>query len=210
MPPRFTMKRLPAVIHAAICLCLLLLLPACRDTVIAPSLPQNIRLYTGDIVLRTGRGADSRAITTADSGCPYSHIGMVIDCGGSPFVIHIVPDATHGRADTVTIECAERFFAPRAASHGAIYRIDGTDSTSRHALKQVALSLYGKGLRFDRAFDAADHSAFYCTELIWYIYMEAAGIDLTQSRRHSLPLMPPLIFCSDITEYKDKTLIHKY
>lgn len=187
-----------------------LVLTGCRKGSGEFSLPQDVCLLTGDLVLRSGTGADSRAITAADSGCPYSHIGMVVNIEGQPLVIHIVPDSSNAGSDTVRLDCIEDFFHPRRATHGLICRVGKVDSARRRALEETSLSLHGKGLAFDRSFNTLDHSAFYCTELIWYIYKEATGIDLTQSRRHTLPLLPPLIFCSDITGYNDKELIYKF
>jgi len=47
-------------------------------------------------------------------------------------------------------------------------------------------------------FDAEDTTAFYCTELVYFLYQQVVQTDLSEGRRHNLPLFPNLIFCSDV------------
>lgn len=167
-------------------------------------IPDTLELHTGDIAFRTGESMVSRSVTSVDTSGIYSHVGMVIWYDNQWCVLHAVPNerATKTEKDSVKMEPIEVFFRSDRAVQGCICRMPLAPEDTQKLLKKGA-EIYGRHLLFDKSFDAQDTTAFYCSELVWFLYYQSLGIDLTQGRRHSLPLFPPLIFCSDIKSYPE-------
>lgn len=162
-------------------------------------LPDSVRLQTGDIVFRLGESRESYAVATVDRKGDYSHMGMVMNVNGQWMVLHAVPNERTSRQeeDSVKLEPVGVFFRSDRAVKGCIYRYPlSPEDTLR--LLQKGLCLYGRHPLFDGQFDCEDTTSFYCSELVYFLYLNALGVDLTESRRHQLPLFPNLIFCFDI------------
>lgn len=165
-------------------------------------MPDTLVLHTGDLAFRTGESMVSKSVTSVDTAGVYSHVGMVIWYENQWCVLHAVPNerATKQEKDSVKMEPIGVFFRSDRAVQGCICRLPlAPEDTLR--LWQEGQSVYSRKLLFDKAFDDKDSMAFYCSELVWFIYKQALGVDLTQGCRHNLPLFPPLIFCSDIKTY---------
>lgn len=77
-------------------------------------------------------------------------------------------------------------------------------------LLNYGLDIYGRHLLFDSQFDFEDTTAFYCTELVCFLYQQALHIDLSEGRRHNLPLFPELVFCSDILQNPKLETVFRY
>ena len=162
-------------------------------------MPDNVQLQTGDLVFRRGESRESHAVTTFDRNSDYTHVGVVMNVDGRWMVLHAVPNerATKQEKDSVKMEPLGTFFRSDRAVKGGVYRYPLTPEDTCQLL-QRGLQLYGRHPLFDGQFDSEDTVAFYCTELVNFLYMDALNVDLTEGRRHHLPLFPELIFCSDI------------
>lgn len=174
-------------------------------------LPGNIQLQSGDLVFRTGRSVVSHTVTLTDQNSTYSHVGMLLWTGDRWQVLHAVPNEreSENEKDSVKLEDIGVFFRSDRASQGGIYRIPlAEDDTLR--LLQKGQNLYRRQLLFDNAFDDQDSTAFYCTELVWFIYKSELGLDLSQGKRHRVPVFPPLIFCSDLLTYPGIEKIYEF
>ena len=174
-------------------------------------LPGNIQLQSGDLVFRTGRSVVSHTVTLTDHNSVYSHVGMLLWIGNRWQVLHAVPNEreSENEKDSVKLEDIGVFFRSDRASEGGVFRIPIADDDTLK-LVQKGLNLYQQHLLFDNAFDDQDSSAFYCTELVWFIYKNELNIDLSQGRRHKVPLFPPLIFCSDLLTYPKIEKIYEF
>ena len=163
-------------------------------------LPDTVQLQTGDLVFRRGESRESRAVTTVDRNSDYTHIGVVMNVGGRWMVLHAVPNerATKQEQDSVKMESVGTFFRSDRAEKGGIYRYPVTPEDTLR-LREHALALYARHPLFDNLFDAQDTIAFYCTELICFLYLQELQTDLSEGRRHNLPLYPDLIFCTDVS-----------
>lgn len=184
--------------------CLLLLCGACRQKqdYTLFQMPDTLELHTGDIAFRTGGSAESHAVTSLDTASIYSHVGMIIWYDNKWCVLHAVPNerASKRDKDSVKMEPIGVFFRSDRALEGCICRMPlAPEDTLR--LLDNGRDLYGRHLLFDKFFNDHDTTAFYCSELVYFLYRKSLGVDLTQGRRHNLPLFPPLIFCSDIKSY---------
>ena len=163
-------------------------------------LPDTVKLQSGDLAFRTGISKESRAVTTLDRNSFYSHVGMVVWDRGQWWVLHAVPNerATKQEEDSVKLEPIGTFFRSDRAEKGGIYRYPVTPEDTLR-LREHALALYARHPLFDNLFDAQDTIAFYCTELVNFLYLQEIQIDLSEGRRHNLPLYPDLIFCTDVS-----------
>ena len=174
-------------------------------------LPEGLTLQSGDLAFRKGRSIESHTVTFADSGSIYSHVGLVLWTDDGWQVLHAVPNerASKNEKDSVKLEPIGLFFRSDRAAHGAVYRLPVTNEDTLKLLRK-SLRLYQRHLLFDNAFDDQESSAFYCTELVWFIYKNELDIDLSQGRRHKVPLFPPLIFCSDLLTYPEIEKIYEF
>ena len=181
------------------------------DPVVEYIVPDTVHLQTGDLVFRRGESRESRAVTTFDRKSDYTHVGMVMNVGGRWMVLHAVPNerATKQEKDSVKLESIGVFFRSDRALMGGIYRYPLTPADTLRFLHK-GLQLYGRHPLFDGQFDLEDTVSLYCTELVWLLYQHTLHVDLSEGRRHHLPLFPELVFCSDILENKQLTEIFAF
>lgn len=163
-------------------------------------LPDTVQLQSGDLAFRTGISKESRAVTTLDRNSIYTHVGMVVWTDDGWRVLHAVPNerASKQEEDSVKLEPIGTFFRSDRAEKGGIYRYPLTPKDTQQ-LREHALALYARHPLFDNLFDAQDTIAFYCTELVYFLYLQELQTDLSEGRRHNLPLYPDLIFCTDVS-----------
>ncbi|MCR4965339.1 MAG: hypothetical protein K6A41_06745 [Bacteroidales bacterium] len=173
-------------------------------------LPDTVQLQTGDIVFRVGTSKESRAVVTVDRKSIYSHIGMVVYDDGQWKVLHAVPNerATKEEKDSVKLEPIGVFFRSDRAGKGCVCRYPLEGDTLK--LQQRALDLYRRHLLFDNKFDDQDTNAFYCTELVWFLYQQTLGVDLSEGRRHHIPALPEVILCSDIFQNPKIRVVYRF
>ena len=174
-------------------------------------LPDTVQLQTGDLVFRQGESRESHAVTTFDKSSGYTHVGVVVNVDGRWMVLHAVPNErnTKQEKDSVKREPIGTFFRSDRAVKGGVYRYPVTPEDTL-LLLQKGLDLYGRHLLFDSQFDFEDTTAFYCTELVCFLYQQALHIDLSEGRRHNLPLFPELVFCSDILQNPKLETVYRY
>ena len=193
-------------------LCLLLFAVSCNspnskgfDVVINENLLQN-----GDLVFRQGRGTSSQVVYFADKERSYSHIGLVIQDSSGWYVIHAVPgeyEETDGQ-EIVKCDPIARFFGYDRAVSGVVMRFDSIDGIVDLVVQKVK-EFYHQKILFDHQYRLSDSSVLYCTELIHRAFL-SADIDLTENRRHTIPLFKEsIIFPSDILRNKALREIYK-
>ena len=182
-----------------------------NDLAVEYVVPDTVHLQTGDLVFRRGESRESRAVTTFDRKSDYTHVGMVMNVGGRWMVLHAVPNerATKQEKDSVKLEPIGVFFRSDRALMGGIYRYPLSPNDTMQLLRK-GLQLYGCHPLFDGQFDLEDTVSLYCTELVWLLYQQTLHVDLSEGRRHHLPLFPELVFCSDILKNKQLTEIFAF
>lgn len=137
---------------------------------------------TGDVVFHTSTSAQSAAVQAATHS-PYSHMGIVIQRGGKPFVLEAVQPV--------------KYTAPGAwldRGKGRHYVIKRTRAPLLPAavaqLEQEARHYVGKP--YDLAFAWSDER-IYCSELVWKLY-KSAGIELAPlAKLGSFDLASPVV-----------------
>lgn len=138
-----------------------------------------LKLEPGDLIYRLGNGIYSayfRNFSTREKR--FSHVGIVekTDSGDSLFVIHSEAD-DHSGLGSVRRDPLSDFL--KEANDWAIYRLTADEKT-RWAIAGRAADYHRIGLPFDAGFDAADSTAFYCTELVMHCVNAALGQQLIQ------------------------------
>lgn len=168
--------------------------PAERS-VTAPDIPYD-SLQTADLAFRLGRSVESEMIASCDEGMRFSHIGVIIRCDSGAAVVHIEPSPTTD--ERVRCDSAEDFFRSDRATAGAVVRLSGLNDIQRTAIRDYTLRLRDSQIVFDHDYSLADSTRMYCTELVERAFA-AAGISLSQGRRHRFPLTrEPVILPSDM------------
>ena len=173
---------------------------------------ENIEFQQGDLVFRKGTGVKSQAVLYADSMGAYSHTGIVVLKDSVFQVVHITPNEREKgeKVDKIKIEPISEFWRKDRAEHGAVYRLK--DNGLVEIAAQQALRLSQKEILFDHDYKLNDTTEMYCTELVWYAYLQA-GKDISFGKRSVLnsPLCTgTFIFPSDIYTNSEFVLIYKF
>lgn len=164
------------------------------------AIPDTLKLHSGDLVFRKGESRESRAVTTIDRTSDYTHLGMVVFHNNEWYVLHAVPSEriSEQEEDSVKLEPIGVFFRSDRAIKGGVYRYPLSPNDTLQLLHRGLDLYFNRHPLFDNRFDESDTTAFYCTELVCFLYQQVIGIDISEGRRHNLPLYPNLIFCSDV------------
>lgn len=166
-------------------------------------------LQSGDLAFRMGRSIESEAIAAASKNSDkYSHIGVVLRVGASAHIVHIEPK----RDDNERIKCEQLadFFAPEQASAGVIVRLNDLTEQQRQIIHAQCIQATQSAICFDHDYMLSDTTAMYCTELTEWIFAKA-DIDLSEGRRHRLPLASEaVILPCDILQRGDISIIWRF
>ena len=148
------------------------------------------QLQDGDIVFQETNSTQGKAVKAATDS-RWTHVGMVFFDDGKPMVIEAV--------QPVRITSLNKFISRSPSSFYAM-RIKDADKHIKDDTIAKARA-YGKeqlGKNYDPQFRWSDEK-IYCSELVWKIYNEAAGIQLCEPRNfHSYNLNHPVV--QDIVE----------
>ncbi|MEX1132180.1 MAG: YiiX family permuted papain-like enzyme [Flavobacteriales bacterium] len=130
---------------------------------------QQAMLRNGDIIFQTSRSGQSEAIALA-TGSPWTHVGVLF-LEKEWLVLEAI-----GPVRTIPLE---RWIAQGEGGRYAVKRLDPQHGNlSSEALSAMRQS--GKGF-LGRPYDDLflwDDERIYCSELVWKIYAEGAGIRL--------------------------------
>jgi permuted papain-like amidase YaeF/Yiix C92 family enzyme len=134
-----------------------------------------IKLQSGDVILRSGKGFISDVFRQLSSGDKkYSHAGIISIEEHKVFVYHILGGETK-QGSQIRKELLDSFCAEKNNKAFAVYRYDLANEEKKNMLNNLQL-LFSKKITFDPHFDLATDSAMYCTELVYKV-VEAAVHD---------------------------------
>lgn len=174
--------------------------------------PEDEAFRNGDLVLRCGWGAESRAVTYGGRST-YSHIGILVhdDSLNTWMVVHAVPgEAAENEPEYIKYETLEAFYSSDRACKGAWMRLQCPDSSAARAAA-YCVGKYRDSVLFDNSYLLSDTSELYCCELVWQAFLRE-DMDITSGNRHDIPTLfcseGEGIFPSDI-EKSDKTAFVK-
>lgn len=168
----------------------------------------------GDLVFRRGRSVSSDLVLLCEKEPTYSHVGLLIRGNdGSWLIVHAAPDEAdeRGRYDKVMAEPPADFFRPSRCRAGGVFRLP-VSATEAAALAAEARRQAGEGRPFDHRFDEKDTTAFYCTELIQFLFGKI-GLDPSQGRRTRdglIPFSPPLILPGHLLAHPDLRAVWRF
>lgn len=130
-------------------------------------------LQDGDLVFQSGKTAQDKAVMAA-TGSKWSHVGVVFFHEGSPWVLEAVQPVKTTTLTKFISRCPDAFYAMRLRnSH--LY-LNNKNLLKAHEYAQTQI-----GKPYDPYFQWSEDRV-YCSELIWKIYKEAAGIELCKPR----------------------------
>ena len=136
---------------------------------------ERFSLQEGDIVFQQSKSAQSSAIQAA-TGSRYTHVGLITMRKKTPYVLEAV--------NPVRIISFDKWKKRGVDSHVVVKRLkDDSVFRSRvnqRRMKSVARSHIGK--KYDLLF-AWDQKKMYCSELVFRIFFDGAGIHLGKVER---------------------------
>ena len=126
----------------------------------------------GDIIFQTSTSSQSNAIQIATES-PYSHVGIVYIRNGKAYV--------YEASSSVTLTSLSTFVGRGKGDKITVMRTKKDLTSSQlQSMLEVGQKYNGKG--YDLAFQWSDNK-MYCSELVWKIYKEGAGIKLTTPKQ---------------------------
>ncbi len=137
-------------------------------------------LREGDIVLRRGEGSVSDFIVAfLKETYPVTHCGVVVRRDDGLWVIssESTPDADGIRCDPLT------HFAGYARNGSLAAVRPRLDEAQRTAFLHASEWYLSQGKAFDKQFDMADTTKFYCAELMYHLFFRATGTDFLPARK---------------------------
>jgi len=127
-------------------------------------------IQNGDIIFHTSESRQSQAIQLA-TGSKYSHMGIIYEDQGKYFVYEAV--------QPVKLTPLTEWKKRGENGHYVIKRLKNAEDILSPAvlsnMKMVGQQYLGKS--YDVYFNWSDEK-IYCSELVWKIYKEAAGIEI--------------------------------
>ncbi len=127
-------------------------------------------LKEGDIVYQTSRSSQSRAIQLATHSA-YSHMGILFQKAGQWVVLEAV--------QPVKWTPLKRWIERGQNGHVVIKRLKNRDArlTAQVLARMKQAGQRYLGRPYDLTFEWSD-DRIYCSELVWKIYKEGAGIEI--------------------------------
>ncbi|MDJ0532198.1 MAG: YiiX/YebB-like N1pC/P60 family cysteine hydrolase [Xenococcaceae cyanobacterium MO_207.B15] len=144
-------------------------------------------LQSGDLIFRQGNGLLSQILSSKDQNSQFSHVGIVKIVRNRPFVIHASTGQPWGIDAVVKMDSLEDFLQKDLASAVAVYRLHQENTLLAENAANLAYQYSLKQIPFDPEFSLKSDDKFYCTELVWRVYLEV-GIDLADSRFSQLSI----------------------
>ncbi|MBN1199710.1 MAG: hypothetical protein JXA23_10190 [Bacteroidales bacterium] len=132
----------------------------------------SIELRNGDLLFRRGRSFESFAVYLADREREFTHVGIIVEDNGTPWVVHVVPGEQGCKSERIRKESPAFFLSRENASSFALVRSDFDQKTLARVAEQ-ALLFYQKRVTFDDQYDLSTENKLYCTELILKAFQNA-------------------------------------
>ena len=132
-------------------------------------------LRSGDLIFQTSTSRQSHAIQLA-TGSKYSHVGLIYEHGGKVFVLEAV--------QPVKLTPIDEWIDRGEDDHYVVKRLKNADEVLTtevlDRMRTLGKSYLGKD--YDLHFEWSDER-IYCSELVWKLYDEAAGVELSRPEK---------------------------
>ena len=137
-------------------------------------------LQDGDIILRHGYGFVSDAITTTLKE-DVSHCAILVKDDNSFKVIHSVSQSLSDY-DGVQTQGLKRFINDSKLNSVIVLRYKFKENDDRTLISQRARHYLDMQVSFDNSFDINDSTEFFCSELLWKVFLDAYNIDIFEDK----------------------------
>ncbi|MBE2247388.1 MAG: hypothetical protein IAE67_09025 [Candidatus Competibacteraceae bacterium] len=146
---------------------------------------EKFMLEDGDIILRRGEGFVSSVISNLnEADYQISHCAILVQKDSANwFVVHTVSSEL-SNVDGVQSERLDRFTAESVDSTIVVLRYKA-DKEIRNQIAYRARYYLDQKIPFDNAFNLADTTEFYCTELIYKVFLDVLGYDVFAERHQT-------------------------
>ncbi len=136
-----------------------------------PVFPKTLKLQSGDLIFREGKGFISEALKQFNRKDPrFTHGGIVHIENGEVYVYHCV--GGEGNPDNrMKKEGLKRFCSPQFAKSYGIFRPE-ISQEQLGAIDSLAGHFFQLGIEFDTHFDLSSDDKMYCTEMIYKVFKE--------------------------------------
>ena len=133
-------------------------------------LGKDVEFQNGDIIFQTSQSGQSKAIQLATHS-KYSHVGIIYNNGGKYFVYEAV--------QPVKLTPLDKWIDRGLDDHYVVKRLKNADEilTKEALSKMKKVGERYKGKNYDIYFEWSDDK-IYCSELVWKVYKEGAGIEI--------------------------------
>jgi len=139
-------------------------------------------LQDGDILLRHGYGFVSDMIVkTLKEDFSISHCAILVKDDSAFNVIHSVSQSL-SEFDGVQIQDLRRFVNDSKKNSLIVLRYKNSNGEDRESISQRARYYLERQVPFDNSFDINDTTRYFCTELIWKIFLDAFNIDIFEKK----------------------------
>ena len=129
--------------------------------------PQN-----GDIIFHTSKSSQSKAIQIATKS-PYSHVGIVYVKDGIPYVYEAI--------SKVSLTPMKNWINRGENKDYTVMRLK-QNLTEEQLQRMKKIGQKYEGTSYDLLFEWSDDK-MYCSEIVWKIYKEGAGITLSKPQK---------------------------
>ena len=152
---------------------------ATDTTLVDPiTLPHEIELRSGDIILAGGVSLQSRMVLSLTDGNRYSHVGLIQATPQGLFVIHAAPTGAGdgGVGDRVARIPLSLFLSERGYVAIQVLRLKAQTAEAMQLAQDACEYAYAcaeQAVPFDGNFDLAEQHHMYCSELIYLAYQHA-------------------------------------
>lgn len=156
-----------------------------------------LQLKDGDIIFQQTRSSQSKAIQLATRS-RYSHVGIFYFDKGRPMVLEAV--------EPVRATPLKTFLARSVGGHYVVKRLKNADAVLTPAVlgKMQSVGKSYVGRHYDWVFGWSDER-IYCSELVWKIYQQGAGIELAPTKKlREFDLTHPAVKAKIKERYGDK------
>ncbi|MBW6497879.1 MAG: hypothetical protein K0B09_05805 [Bacteroidales bacterium] len=138
-------------------------------------------LQPGDIILRQGFGVVSQAISEfLNEEIRVSHVALLSkDFKGEWQVIQSISQRV-SEVDGVQQQALTSFVSESETNSIVVVRFRGyeNDPGLNMRIEQAAKDYLQQQIPFDHSFSLEDTTRFFCSELIWRLFLDEAGVDI--------------------------------
>jgi hypothetical protein len=138
-------------------------------------------LQPGDIILRQGFGAVSHAIGQyLNEPIRLSHVALLSRGNNGEWQVIQSISQRVSKVDGVQQQDLTSFVSESETSSIVVVRFRGyeTDQGLHQRIEQAALNYLEQQVPFDHSFSLEDSARFFCSELIWRLFLIEAKVDI--------------------------------